>query len=113
MSTGSIRSPVSPPGGSVVSVINLRSYWSCTSSLNIQETNIFGIAGDEAAAGFHVLTHENREQLVGRRGVVEGDLAQHPHRRIHRGLPQLLGVHLAQTLVPLDTVVDVDPPPGG
>ena len=29
---------------------------------------------------------------------------QHPGGRVHRGLPQLLGVHLAEALVPLDVV---------
>src|ERR1700759_152226 len=109
MSTGSTRSPASSPGGNVVSVMCFQPYRLCTSSLNIKETNVFGVARDETAARLDVLAHQNREQLVGCRCVVAGDLAEHPHRRVHRGLPQLLGVHLAEALVPLDAVVGVDP----
>ena len=36
------------------------------------------------------------------RGVLDADLEQRAPRRVHRGLPQLLGVHLAQALVALD-----------
>src|SRR6202000_2383496 len=114
----STRSPASPPGGSVVSVIyssSGRFHWGnvygCQMSLNIQEANVFRVARDEASARLNVLAHQDREQLVGRGGVIEGDLAQDPHRGVHRGFPQLLGVHLTETLVPLDTVFDVDFPP--
>lgn len=34
-------------------------------TLNIQETNIFGVSGDETAPGFDVFTHQDREQLIG------------------------------------------------
>ena len=38
-------------------------------------------------------------------GVVQGDLAQHPALRVHRRLPELGRVHLAEALEPLDRVV--------
>src|SRR3954468_10655500 len=104
MSTGSTRSPASSPGGNVGSVIGVQSYL----LLNVKEANGFGITGDEAAPSLDGFAHQDREQLVGGRRIVEGDLAKHPHRRVHRGLPEFLGVHLAQTLVPLDAVVLVD-----
>src|SRR4051812_31579649 len=110
MSTGSMRSPASSPGGNVVSVIWCQSYLVAVDSLNIKEADVFGITGDEAAAGLDVLAHQDREQFVGGRGVIEGDLAQHPHRRVHRRLPQFLGVHLTESLVALDAVFGVDPP---
>ena len=47
-----------------------------------------------------------REQLVGLGGVVERDLEQQPGLRVHRGLPELGGVHLAETLEPLHAVVE-------
>src|SRR5688572_28954974 len=72
---------------------------------DIQEPDVLGVAGDEAAAGFDVLAHEDAEQLVGGRGVLDGDLQQDAGLGVHGGLPQLLGVHLAQALEPLDRVV--------
>src|SRR5690625_947473 len=115
MSTGSMRSAASS-GGRVVSVIGSpfvgQEIRLCAAAAlevsDIQETHVFGVAGDEAAACLDVLAHQDREQFVGRGGIVEGDLAQHPHRGVHGGLPEFLGVHLAETLVPLDAVVFVD-----
>src|ERR1700757_747603 len=110
MSTGSMRSPASSPGGSVVSVI----YSSFAKGLrrsdpsDVQEANVLGIAGDKASACIDVLAHQDGEQLVGGRRVVQGDLTQHPHGGVHRGLPQLLGVHLTQTLIALDAVFLID-----
>src|SRR5512133_3569044 len=72
---------------------------------DVEEADVLGVAGDEAAAGLDVLTHEDAEQLVGSRGVVEGDLEQDPGLRVHRGLPQLGRVHLAEALEALDRVV--------
>src|SRR5215472_5410820 len=107
MSTGSMRSPASSPGGSVVSVIYSSFASECLSS-DIKEANVLGVAGDNASARVDVLAHQDGEQLVGGRRVVQRDLAQHPHGRVHRGLPQLLGIHLTQTLVALDAVFLVD-----
>ena len=39
--------------------------------LHVEETNILGIAGDEAAPGLDVLAHQHAEQFVGGGGVVE------------------------------------------
>src|ERR1700738_2195202 len=111
MSTGSIRSTESSPGGSVVSVIysSLKlSIGERSESSDIQETNVLGVAGDEASACLDVLAHQDREQLVGGSGVVEGDLTQHPDRGVHGGFPQLLGIHFAETLVALDAVFLID-----
>jgi hypothetical protein len=46
-----------------------------------------------------VLTHQHREDLVRRGGVVDGHLPQGAGVVVHRGLPQLLRVHLTETLV--------------
>ena len=56
---------------------------------------------DEFAARFHVLAHERVEQPVGVDGLLDPDLKQRPPVGVHRRLPQLVGVHLAETLVPL------------
>src|SRR4051794_15493614 len=108
MSTGSTRSP--PPGGGVVtSTTRSRSSqvggrgWLAPS--DVQEADVLGVADDEAPPRLDVLTHEDAEQLVRRCGVVQGDLEQQPGRGVHRGLPQLLGVHLAEPLVPLDAAL--------
>src|SRR5689334_16773521 len=54
---------------------------------------------DELAARLDLVAHQRREHQV-RLGVVLGsDLQQRPLRRIHRGLPQRVRVHLAETLV--------------
>src|SRR5882757_2103645 len=97
MSTGSMRSAASPPGGSVVSVIyslservsveGLGESEGVPDVLDIKEANVFGVAGDEASARLDVLAHQNGEQLVGCGRVIEGDLAQDPHRGVHRGFP--------------------------
>src|SRR6476469_10733546 len=107
MSTGSMRS-ASPLGGNVVSVILFQPYWWLKFALNVKEANVFGIPSDEAATSLDVLATQDREQFVGSRSVVEGHLPQHAHRRIHGGLPQFLGVHLAEALVALDAVIGVD-----
>src|SRR5271168_940381 len=113
MSTGSIRSTESSPGGSVVSVI-YSSFASqvdgVSDSSDIQETNVLGVAGDKASACFDVLAHQDGEQFVGGRGVVQGDLTQHPDRRVHGGFPQLLGIHFTETFVALDAVFLIDLP---
>src|SRR3954463_2154759 len=72
---------------------------------DVEEADVLRVAGDEAAAGVDVLAHQDAEQLVGGRGVLEGYLQQDPGLRVHRGLPQLGRVHLAEALEPLDGVV--------
>lgn len=60
---------------------------------------------DELASRSHGVAHENREQLVGLRSPVLLHLEKRPLLRVHGRLPELVGAHLAQALVPLD----VDP----
>lgn len=57
------------------------------SSLNVEETNVLRFAGDERAAGCHVIAHEDGEQLVGALCVVDVHAAQGAHVRVERGLP--------------------------
>src|SRR6185503_9800077 len=99
MSTGSVRSPPLPAGkaGSRVSVTTS----SFRAASDVEEANILGVAGDERAARLHVFAHQDREQLVGGGGIIQCDLQEHPVGRILLGLPQLLGVHLAESLVAL------------
>src|SRR5690349_23726578 len=75
---------------------------------DVQETNVLGVAHDEAAPRLDVLAHEHAEQLVRGSRVVERDLEQDALGRVHGGVPQLPGVHLAEALEALDPVVLVD-----
>src|SRR3954451_4517648 len=72
---------------------------------DVEEADVLGVALDELAAGLDVLAHEDREQVVGLGGVVEGDLAEDAVLLVHRRDAQLLGVHLAEALEALDRVV--------
>src|SRR5215210_5714280 len=67
---------------------------------DVEEADVLGVAGDEAAAGLDVLTHQHAEDVVGRGGVLEGDLPEDARLRVHRGLPQL-----AEPLDPLEHLV--------
>src|SRR4051794_41028290 len=108
MPTGSTRSL-----GGLTSVTVLLRYFPCWYGnanrtrwlLNIQEPNVLGITGDEGAPCLDVLAHQHAEQFVSRRSIIQGDLEQHPLLRVHRGVPQLLRVHLTQALEPLDRVL--------
>src|SRR3954452_24687631 len=117
MSTGSIRSPLPAGGpagrvGSRVSVTKTFFFYGerdggrrASRRSHVEEPDVLGVAGDERPARVDVLAHEDREQLVRGGGVVQGDPQQHPVARVHRRLPQLLGVHLAQALVALDALL--------
>src|SRR5260370_20289720 len=111
MSTGSVRS-YPPSGGSVTSVTfsqSLTQPWNQQQGMppcrsDVEEPDVLRVAGNERAARLDVLAHQHAEQLVGLGRVVERDLEQDPLRRVHRGLPQFLGVHLAQALEALHGV---------
>ena len=59
-------------------------------------------ARDEVLARLDLLAHERREEMVGLAGVVEVDLQERARGRVHRRLPELVGVHLAEALEALD-----------
>src|SRR5262249_35521754 len=60
-------------------------------SSDIQEPHVLGVAGDKGPSGFNVFPHKHAEQLVCLRGVVQCHLEQHAPRRVHRGVPELIG----------------------
>ena len=70
--------------------------------LNVQVPHLQGVAFEELAAGFDGGAHEDREDVFGLGGVLDEDLLEHPPRGVHRGFPELLGVHLAKALESLD-----------
>src|ERR1700742_687567 len=57
-----------------------------------------GVLLDELAARLDLVAHELREELVGAGRVVQGDLGERRRGRVHRGLRELVGVHLAEAL---------------
>ena len=65
---------------------------------DIQEAHVRCVALDEGAPLLDVVAHEDREGLIGVGGLIQGDLFEDPGGRVHGGLPQLVVVHLTQTL---------------
>ena len=57
---------------------------------------------DKLLAGLHLVAHKDIEEAVGLLGVVNGHLFHRPGLRVHRRVPQLLGIHFAKTLVALN-----------
>src|SRR5215472_14443895 len=117
MSTGSVRSCPAPASGVVTSGtailpsglppgVHEAPHWhraragtaSCGQPcpvLDVEETDVLGVALDESPPGLHVLAHENAEELIGLSRVIQRHLTQNAAGRIHCGLPELAGVHLA------------------
>ena len=54
-----------------------------------------------------LLAHQDAERLVRTLGILDFDLHDDAVVGVHRGLPQLVGVHLAQTLEPGDIDLDI------
>lgn len=57
---------------------------------------------DELASRGNLVAHQHREYAVGFGSVVDGYFAQNPGVWVHRGFPQLMGVHFTETFVALD-----------
>src|SRR5947207_12620387 len=70
--------------------------------LNIEELDLQRVLLDELPTRLDLLAHEDREHPLGLDGVLDGHLEQRPLRRVHGGLPELLRVHLAQSLEALN-----------
>src|SRR5579883_2584673 len=83
-----IRLPIRQPYGS--------QKWS--DPLHVEVLHAVGVRLDEALAWRHLIAHQHRERLVGLERVVNRHLEDSARSGVHRGLPQLLRVHLAQPL---------------
>ena len=70
--------------------------------LHVQIDGGFGVFLNKGAAGLHPIAHHGGEGLVGQRGVGHIHPDQDALFRVHGGLPQFVGVHLAEALVALD-----------
>ena len=60
---------------------------------------VLGVGLDKAAAGLHLVAHQDGERLICLFGILDGDLHDDPVVRVHGGLPQLFGVHITKALV--------------
>src|SRR6476661_1419439 len=82
---------------------------SMTRGSDVKVLYLAGLGLDELLARRDLLAHEHREDLVRARGVVSIDAEKRPRLRVHRRLPELVGIHLAETLEALDReVLDVE-----
>src|SRR5262245_11935098 len=70
--------------------------------LDVQVHDVQRVLLDEIAAGFDGIAHEDGEHLVGADGIFHGDLEERARLRVHRRLPELLRIHLAEALVALE-----------
>src|SRR5438132_14322057 len=70
--------------------------------LDVQVAHGLGVRLDESLAGIDVVAHQNVEDLVGLDRIFDLDAEQHAVLRVHGGLPELLGIHLTETLVASD-----------
>src|SRR3990172_12605683 len=92
--------------GAVVSVVGadtgMRRLRLLPGALDVQVADLIVVALDEVLAGGHFLAHELREHAVCGHRVLYVDLEHDAPGGVHGRLPELLRVHLAQTLVALD-----------
>src|ERR1700726_4284014 len=70
------------------------------SNLYVEVADALGVRLNVLFARLHVRPHQLFEGVVGRSRVFHVYLQQHPRGRVHRRLPQLLGIHLTETLHP-------------
>src|SRR5690606_18882624 len=81
--------------------------WAGAARSDVEVPHVLRVLLDEAPTRLDFVAHERLEDLVGQDGVVERHLHDRPRLGVHRGLPELLGVHLTETLVALDHDVAV------
>src|SRR5207302_7977440 len=66
--------------------------------LDVEVANALGVRLDELLARLYVGTHQLLERVVDRCHVVHRDFQQHAARWVHGRRPELVGVHLTETL---------------
>src|SRR5690242_1320056 len=74
-------------------------------SLGISDVKVHDLRSvrlDVFAARFDGLAHQDGEEFVRARRVLDGHAVEGALRWIHRGLPELAGIHLRESLVALD-----------
>src|SRR3569833_2813356 len=82
--------------------VSVESHANKWSDLHVQIAHELRVRLDELAARLDVVAHECLEDLVGQHRIFHVHLEERARLRIHRRLPELLRVHLAESLVALD-----------
>src|SRR4030066_1870274 len=70
--------------------------------LHVEELHFLGVVLDEVPARFDCAPHEYGEQLVRLDRVLDSDALEYARVNVHCRRSELVGVHLAQTLVALN-----------
>src|SRR3954451_15059314 len=70
--------------------------------LDIEEPDLLGVTLDEDLARLDAVTHEIGKEPLGGRRILDRHALQRARLRVHGGHPELLGVHLAETLEALE-----------
>ena len=65
---------------------------------NVEVDDVEGVVFNEFAALFYVFAHERLENIFGGYGVFEAHLEERARFGVHRGFPELLGIHFAEAL---------------
>src|ERR1051325_1109130 len=69
---------------------------------DVEASHLERVLVDELAPGLHFVAHQHAEDLVGGHRVLDAHAQQAAALGVHRRLPELIGVHLAEALVALD-----------
>ncbi len=70
---------------------------------HVQVAHLFGVSLDEPLAGGYTLAHQHIEGAICDGRILDGHLQEGALLRVHRRLPELIRVHLAQPLVALES----------
>src|SRR5450759_2003548 len=65
---------------------------------DIEEPHFLSVLLDEGAPRLDLVAHEHREDLVGRLDVLHRHQLKGARHGVHGGVPELVGVHLAEPL---------------
>src|SRR5215208_5061730 len=86
--------------------------WGCTLPEKVSSIQVFHLSGlllDKLFARLDLVAHQRGEQLIRHRRRLHRDLEHRSVLRVHRRLPELLRVHLRESLEAGDTSVSVGP----
>src|SRR5215472_9740181 len=71
-------------------------------SSDVEVAHSLGVRGDEFLARLYVAAHQLFEDVVDGSDVLDLHLQKGPGGRVHRGIPELLSIHLAEALEAAD-----------
>src|SRR5450432_4633337 len=70
--------------------------------LYVEVSDVERVGLDERPARLDEIAHQRREEAVGFVGILDAYLQERAAGRIHGGYPELLRIHLDETLVAID-----------